>query len=234
MWDVGINRGRLVYFEAIYDVNSRHSRRSDPRDGRAGDDLDRIGMRAGSARRERRSGRRLREGDRAGVPAALRRPALPARRRGMVRPDRAADRACRASASVQVGVVAVAPNAREYQRAIAASFFKRSPLVRFERLHAAWKAAPSLAGEFVAERAKGKKIDADEIWQDLWNTDELLWLQHVMLLEHKAARDHQARTRAFLSACCRPRRGWRRRWPSTRRSRSRRRSPARSRSRSRS
>lgn len=92
--------------------------------------------------------------------------------------------------------------ARRYDEASKGSLFARTAVERVRVLYEAFQEAPKIAGEFVLQRAKAQGKPATKVWDELNDTHELLWLQHVMLLEHKAriaiiknALDHAVGTR---------------------------------------
>jgi hypothetical protein len=75
-------------------------------------------------------------------------------------------------------------HAREYDRAVQASFFLREPLDRVKRLYSAYQQAPKLTGSFVGELSSTSG-SGKQVWNDLHSTSNRLWLQYVELLEHR-------------------------------------------------
>jgi hypothetical protein len=186
MFHVGINRGRLVYFESITDGKANAMEDLT-------DDISKVANDPGRLACARvplgGNGEPVLDFVKAIAPAC--RPLSDERLAQLVDIGwfgQIAQRLAFAQFGQQCKSVAspLLTDAQNYQNAVTAAFFKRSPLVRVDWLYDAWKAKPNLAGEFVTERAKAKGVHVDKIWQTLCNTDDLLWLQYVMLMEHKA------------------------------------------------
>jgi len=73
-----------------------------------------------------------------------------------------------------------------YDRAVQASFFTRTPIRRVGALYDAYKRNPKLTGQFVKKVASTKGVEEKAVWSDLTTSHDMLWLQYVMLLEHRA------------------------------------------------
>jgi len=80
----------------------------------------------------------------------------------------------------------VVQSAREYERALHNSFFGRSPVGRVRNLYEAYSAAPNISGQCVALLAGRAGCSERDIWNKVNDTSDHLWVQYVMLLEHKA------------------------------------------------
>jgi hypothetical protein len=76
--------------------------------------------------------------------------------------------------------------ARQYDYAVETSFFSSTAQQRIARLYEAFKTSPKLTGAFVDRIAADGKLTVEEIYRRLENEPDLLWLQYVMLLEHRA------------------------------------------------
>jgi len=90
---------------------------------------------------------------------------------------------------------------RRYAFEVHASFFAQTPLNRAETLYAAYFAHPKLAGDLVNEIASKENVSAKDVWNQVNDTHERLWLQSQMQAEGvarvaiiKHAMDHVAST----------------------------------------
>lgn len=81
---------------------------------------------------------------------------------------------------------ALLTRAKEYHWAVQSTFFKQTALARAENLYDAYTNWPKLSGDFVARIAFGEGVDETKIWDRLWDTDSLLWLQYLVAVEHAA------------------------------------------------
>ena len=73
-----------------------------------------------------------------------------------------------------------------YHAATQESFFSQHALSRVHTLYEAYKQKPNLSGALVEAHCEGKDLQTRSVWNSLNDTEELPWLQYVMLLEHKA------------------------------------------------
>jgi hypothetical protein len=78
----------------------------------------------------------------------------------------------------------LAKDARAYDRSVQVSFFNKEALERVRILYDAYYQSPKLTRGFVAELALGSQSEA-QIWNEVWSTPKRLWLQYIMLLEHR-------------------------------------------------
>jgi hypothetical protein len=72
---------------------------------------------------------------------------------------------------------------REYVFKVSASFFAKTPLDRAEALYAAYFDHPKLTGDIISALAAEEGLKEVEVWNQLNNTHEHLWLQSQMLAE---------------------------------------------------
>lgn len=76
--------------------------------------------------------------------------------------------------------------AKHYSWSIDQAFFLKEPIKRAEALYQSWYEAPTLAGQIVQGLAESTQREDSTIWRKLTNDSTDIWLQHVLLLEHKA------------------------------------------------
>lgn len=72
---------------------------------------------------------------------------------------------------------------REYGFRVNASFFAKTPLDRAEALYSAYFEHPKLTGDVVSSLARAEHIREVDVWNQLNDTHERLWLQSHMLAE---------------------------------------------------
>ena len=76
--------------------------------------------------------------------------------------------------------------AKAYRRACERAFFNQKALERVNELCLAYKETPHITGEFMEEVATIKQCKTKEILYKLTDSNFEVWLQYIMLLEHKA------------------------------------------------
>lgn len=76
--------------------------------------------------------------------------------------------------------------ARNYERSVIGSFFAPAPILAASRLYEAYQASPNLVGEMESYLAEKNTCAPQVIWNKVENTNEYLWLQYLMFLEHRA------------------------------------------------
>ncbi len=76
--------------------------------------------------------------------------------------------------------------AKAYRRACERAFFNKRALERVNELCKAHKENPHVTGRFMEEVAANKKCETKEILYKLTGNNFEVWLQFIMLLEHKA------------------------------------------------
>jgi hypothetical protein len=85
-----------------------------------------------------------------------------------------------------VGATPWAIAAKTYHNAVRESVFAPTALDRARQLYEAWQASPKLPGQAVTELAASSHMSENDLWQQLENTNQHLWLQHIMILDHRS------------------------------------------------
>lgn len=75
---------------------------------------------------------------------------------------------------------------RTYNHDVLGSFFMRTPLARAEALYEAYTKSPRLPGEFVSQIAENIGRSVRDVWNQVNDSGEYIWIQYLMLLEHTA------------------------------------------------
>jgi hypothetical protein len=77
-------------------------------------------------------------------------------------------------------------HAREYHLTCQESFFQPDALARAKMLYEAYLNHPKLTGELVKALAESRKVAERSVWNELNDSEEHLWLQYLMMIEHTA------------------------------------------------
>ncbi|TLS68124.1 hypothetical protein FEF65_03770 [Mariprofundus erugo] len=75
---------------------------------------------------------------------------------------------------------------RKYDRACRVTFFEKDPLIRVQKLYAAFQKYPGLSGECIHWIAEKEGISYKDAQSKLFDTEGYPWAQQVMLTEHRA------------------------------------------------
>lgn len=76
--------------------------------------------------------------------------------------------------------------ATNYDRDIQASFFNKDVASRIFNLYSAYQTCPRITGDLISFIQTNQNPNQRNIWDEVYNTRNYLWLQYLMLIEHRA------------------------------------------------
>jgi len=74
---------------------------------------------------------------------------------------------------------------KEYEKACMLSFFEKDPIKRVLKLYDAFKEIPNISDKCITHASIEKNENKLEIQNKIFDTEELLWIQYVVLLEQR-------------------------------------------------
>jgi hypothetical protein len=75
---------------------------------------------------------------------------------------------------------------KKYEKACLISFFEKDPVRRVISLYSAFKEEPYIGKQAIEYQMLLSKLTERQIQDKIFDTEELLWLQYISLLEHRA------------------------------------------------